>query len=59
MTPKGTPMLGLSPKHNLFLNTGHGHIGWTMSMGSARVLADVIAGRKPDIDLSGLTLADA
>jgi D-amino-acid dehydrogenase len=59
MTPKGTPMLGLSPKRNLFLNTGHGHIGWTMSMGSARVLADVIAGRKPDIDLSGLTLADA
>jgi D-amino-acid dehydrogenase len=59
MTPKGTPMLGLSPKRNMFLNTGHGHIGWTMSMGSARVLADVIAGRKPDIDLSGLTLADA
>jgi D-amino-acid dehydrogenase len=59
MTPKGTPMLGVSPKRNLFLNTGHGHIGWTMSMGSARVVADVIAGRKPDIDLSGLTLADA
>lgn len=59
MTPKGTPMLGVSPKRNLFLNTGHGHIGWTMSMGSARVVADVIAGRKPQIDLSGLTLADA
>jgi D-amino-acid dehydrogenase len=59
MTPKGTPMLGTSPKRNLFLNTGHGHIGWTMSMGSARVVADVIAGRKPEIDLSGLTLADA
>lgn len=59
MTPKGTPMLGVSPKRNLFLNTGHGHIGWTMSMGSARIVADVIAGRKPDIDLSGLTLADA
>ncbi len=59
MTPKGTPMLGTSPKRNLFLNTGHGHIGWTMSMGSARIVADVIAGRKPDIDLKGLTLADA
>jgi D-amino-acid dehydrogenase len=59
MTPKGTPMLGVSPKRNLFLNTGHGHIGWTMSMGSARIVADTIAGRKPDIDLSGLTLADA
>ena len=52
-------MIGASPKRNLFLNTGHGHIGWTMSMGSARAVADVIAGRKPDIDLNGLTLADA
>lgn len=59
MTPKGTPMLGISPKRNLFLNTGHGHIGWTMSMGSARIVADTISGRKPEIDLSGLTLADA
>lgn len=59
MTPRGTPMIGASPKRNLFLNTGHGHIGWTMSMGSARALADVISGRKPDIDLKGLTLNDA
>jgi D-amino-acid dehydrogenase len=59
MTPRGTPMLGASPKRNLYLNTGHGHIGWTMSMGSARIVADVIAGRKPEIDLAGLTLADA
>jgi D-amino-acid dehydrogenase len=59
MTPKGTPILGHSPKRNLFLNTGHGHIGWTMSMGSARIVADIIAGRKPEIDVSGLTLADA
>ncbi len=59
MTPRGTPMLGASSKRNLFLNTGHGHIGWTMSMGSARVVADLIGGRKPDIDLNGLTLADA
>jgi D-amino-acid dehydrogenase len=59
MTPKGTPMLGVSPKRNLFLNTGHGHIGWTMSMGSARIVADIIAGRRPEIDLAGLTLAEA
>jgi D-amino-acid dehydrogenase len=59
MTPKGTPILGRSPKSNLFLNTGHGHIGWTMSMGSARIVADLVAGRKPSIDLTGLTLADA
>lgn len=59
MTPKGTPILGPSPKRNLWLNTGHGHIGWTMSMGSARIVADLVAGRKPGIDLAGLTLADA
>jgi len=56
MTPKGTPILGTSPKRNLYLNSGQGHIGWTMSMGSARVVADVVAGRKPAIDLAGLTL---
>src|SRR3546814_13096960 len=59
MTPKGTPRLGRSPKRNLFLNVGHGHIGWTMSMGSARAVADIVAGKAPGIDLSGLTLADA
>jgi D-amino-acid dehydrogenase len=59
MTPKGTPILGASPLANLFLNSGHGHIGWTMSLGSARIVADVIAGRSAGIDLSGLTLADA
>lgn len=59
MTPRGTPMLGKSPKSNLILNTGHGHIGWTMSMGSARIVADVVAGKKPAIDTAGLTYADA
>jgi D-amino-acid dehydrogenase len=59
MTPKGTPILGASPKRNLFLNSGQGHIGWTMSMGSARVVADVVSGKKPAIDLAGLTLAAA
>mgnify|MGYP006275173443 FL=1 len=59
MTPKGTPILGASPKRNLFINSGQGHIGWTMSMGSARVVADVVAGRTPAIDLDGLTLAAA
>jgi len=59
MTPKGTPILGASPKRNLFINSGQGHIGWTMSMGSARVVADVVAGRQPAIDLAGLTLEAA
>jgi len=59
MTPKGTPILGNSPKRNLYLNVGHGHIGWTMSMGSARIVADLVTGTTPAIDLSGLTLEAA
>ena len=59
MTPKGTPILGASPIRNLFLNTGHGHIGWTMSLGSARIVADLIGRRAPAIDMTGLSLSDA
>jgi D-amino-acid dehydrogenase len=59
MTPKGTPILGATPVRNLFLNTGHGHIGWTMSLGSARIVADMIGGRAPAIDMTGLRLTDA
>ena len=40
------------PLRNLYLNTGHGTLGWTMSCGSGRVLADIISGRKPEIDAS-------
>ncbi|MDX1515046.1 MAG: D-amino acid dehydrogenase, partial [Gammaproteobacteria bacterium] len=54
MTPEGTPFLGYARFQNLLLNTGHGHIGWTMSCGSARVTADIVAGRDPGIDLEGL-----
>lgn len=57
MTPDGTPILGPAPYPNLFLNTGHGTLGWTMACGSGRALADVISGRKPDVSLDGLTLA--
>jgi D-amino-acid dehydrogenase len=56
MTPAGTPILGQTRYRNLFLNTGHGHMGWTMSCGSARLIADVIAGRTPELSLEGLTL---
>jgi D-amino-acid dehydrogenase len=59
MTPKGTPILGATPVRNLILNTGHGHIGWTMSLGSARIVADMIGGRAPAIDMTGLRLTDA
>jgi D-amino-acid dehydrogenase len=59
MTPNGAPILGSSPLANLFLNTGHGHMGWTMSLGSARILSDMISGRQPAISMQGLTLSDA
>ena len=55
MTPDGPPIMGASPFKNLWLNTGHGHIGWTMSHGSARIVADQIAGRTPEIPMEGLT----
>ena len=57
MTPDGTPLLGPTRYPNLFLATGHGTLGWTMAAGTGRVLADLIAGRKPDISLDGLTIA--
>jgi D-amino-acid dehydrogenase len=55
MTPDGTPVLGASSYDNLFLNTGHGTLGWTMACGSGRAVADVVLGKTPDIPLDGLT----
>jgi D-amino-acid dehydrogenase len=57
MTPDGTPIVGRSPLKRLFLNTGHGTFGWTMSLGSGRVVADLIHGRTPAIDMAGLEVA--
>jgi len=57
MTPQGTPFLGPARYRNLYLNTGHGHIGWTMACGSAKVTADLIAGRDPGVDLEGMRYA--
>jgi len=51
-TPDGNPILGPSPIPNVFLNTGHGSMGWTMSCGSGKIVADIIGGREPDIDLT-------
>nr|WP_246556927.1 D-amino acid dehydrogenase [Bradyrhizobium liaoningense] len=56
MTPDGPPVIGPTQYANLHLNTGHGTLGWTMSCGSGRVLADMLSGRKPDIDVSALTV---
>mgnify|MGYP001598224054 FL=1 len=57
MTPDNPPVIGATPFRNLFLNTGHGTLGWTMNCGSGKVLADLVSGHRPDIDLDGLTLA--
>jgi len=57
MTPDGTPIVGPTRYANLLLATGHGTLGWTMAAGTGRVIADLVSGRKPDIDLSGLTMA--
>jgi D-amino-acid dehydrogenase len=54
MTPTNLPFFGRKRFRNLYLNTGHGHIGWTMSHGSARITADLIAGRTPAIPMDGL-----
>jgi D-amino-acid dehydrogenase len=54
MTPDGPPIIGASKFPNLYLNTGHGTLGWTMACGSAKVLSDIVSGRKPDIDASKL-----
>lgn len=57
MTPEGTPILGPSRMTNLWFNTGQGHMGWTMSHGAARITADLIAGKRPEIPLDGMTAA--
>jgi D-amino-acid dehydrogenase len=54
MTPDGTPIVGATPYHNLWTNTGHGTLGWTMAAGSGRLLADLIGRRAPDISPEGL-----
>jgi D-amino-acid dehydrogenase len=56
MLPDGPPLLGTTPIENLYLNLGHGSTGWAMACGSAQVVADQIAGRRPAIDLEGLTI---
>lgn len=56
-TPDSVPILGATPYANLFLNSGHGTLGWTMACGSARIIADLIAGRRPEIDMDGLGMA--
>lgn len=56
MTPAGPPILGLGRHENLYFNTGHGHMGWTMACGSGRIVADLVLDRTPEIDSEGLLL---
>jgi D-amino-acid dehydrogenase len=55
-TPDGMPILGETKIRNLYLNTGQGSLGWTLSCGSSKVVTDIICGRTPDIAMDGLTM---
>jgi D-amino-acid dehydrogenase len=57
MTPDGTPIVGPTPLSNLLLATGHGTLGWTMAAGTGRVIADLVSGREPEIDVAALGMA--
>ncbi len=56
MTPDGTPIVGRTPLRNLYLNTGHGTLGWTMACGSGQLLSDIISGRPPAIAADDLSV---
>jgi D-amino-acid dehydrogenase len=56
MTPDGTPVIGRARFDNLYLNAGHGTLGWTMACGSGQVLADLVGGRKPEIKADDLSI---
>ena len=55
-TPDGPPIIGKTKYDNLFMNTGHGTLGWTQAAGSAALIADVIEGKKTEISLEGLSI---
>ena len=57
MTPDGTPIVGPTRLPNLWINSGHGTLGWTMACGSGRVLSDLVSGVKPEIETSDLALS--
>jgi D-amino-acid dehydrogenase len=56
MTPDGPPIIGKTPYPNLYLNTGHGTLGWTMSAGSGKLIADIVSDNEPKISLEGLEM---
>jgi D-amino-acid dehydrogenase len=56
MTPDCAPIIGTTPLNNLYIDSGHGSLGWTLACGSGRAIADIISGRPPDVDMRGLTI---
>src|SRR5690625_354120 len=50
VTPSGVPLVGRTKIANLYLNAGHGNLGWTMGVGAAKALAEMVAGRRPELD---------
>ena len=57
-TPRGTPLLGATPYSNLLLDAGHGALGFTLALGTGRILADLVANRAPAVPLDGLRLGE-
>lgn len=57
MLPDGPPLLGATPVRNVYLNIGHGSTGWAMAAGSGKVVADIVSGYAPEIDMDGLTVS--
>lgn len=55
-TPDGTPIIGKTTIDNLFINSGHGTLGWTMSAGSGKLIADIVSNSKTDISIDGLDM---
>lgn len=56
MTPDSTPIIGATRFSNLFLNTGHGTLGWTMACGSGKLISDLVMNHQPDISTEGLSI---
>ena len=54
MTPSGSPIIGKGKINNLYYNTGHGHLGWTMCAGSAKIITDLISGHQTDLEFVGM-----
>jgi len=57
LSADGVPILGRTPFENLYLNTGHGHLGWTLAAGSGKAVAQIVNGQEPELDMSDYSLS--